>query len=47
MNLKKYAQVIGRETSIDPKLIEFHASEIFSGKTTPWNYYRKKNNELK
>jgi len=40
--LEKYAQVIGRQTSVDPKQIEFHASEIFSGKTAPWNFYKDK-----
>lgn len=40
--LEKYAQEIGSQTSTDPKLIEFHASEIFSGRIAPWNYYRDK-----
>lgn len=40
--LEKYAQVISNEVSFDPKQIEFHASEIFSGKTAPWSFYKDK-----
>ncbi len=40
--LDKYAQEIGNQSSVDPRQIEFHASEIFSGKTTPWNFYKDK-----
>ena len=40
--LEKYAQVIGDQTSFDPKQIEFHASEIFSGRIAPWSYFKDK-----
>lgn len=45
--LEKYAQVIGNETSTDPKKIEFHASEIYSGKTAPWNFYKDREERKK
>jgi hypothetical protein len=44
--IEKYAQIISRQTSIDPKQIEFHASEIFSGKSTPWDFYKKKEQRI-
>jgi len=44
--LEQYASEIGNETSTDPKQVEFHASEIFSGKTTPRNYYRSKEQRI-
>ena len=45
--LEKYAQEIGNKTSLDPKQIEFHASEIFSGKIAPWSYYKDKKERIK
>lgn len=30
----------------DPSQVEFHASEIFSGRTPPWNQYKKKDERI-
>jgi hypothetical protein len=38
--LEKYAIEISHQTSVDVKQIEFHASEIFSGKSAPWSNFK-------
>ena len=45
--LEKLAQTISSQTSIDPQQIEFHASEIFSGKSSPWNQFKDREQRKK
>jgi hypothetical protein len=45
--LEKYAQEISNQTSVDVRQIEFHASEIFSGKESPWNFYKDREQRKK
>ncbi len=40
--IEKLSQELAKKTSTDARKIEFHASEIFSGKTPPWDYFRVK-----
>ena len=35
--MEKLAQELFSHSSMNPRMIEFHASEIFSGKTAPWD----------
>lgn len=40
--IEKIAQDIATSSSVSPSTIEFHASEIFSGKTPPWDSLKSK-----
>ncbi len=39
-------EIASQITPSDPSQVEFHASEIFSGRNPPWNQYKKKEERI-